>query len=77
MRSRLPVWGSSLLGTVTLLSGHGSHLSKAQNNCQITNFNLSGSRAHYGMSPFDVGVHFSLTARSHAARLARGLIVRQ
>src|SRR5258707_4796688 len=30
----------------TLLSGHGFHLSKAQNTCQITNFNLSGSRAH-------------------------------
>src|SRR5204863_251305 len=28
----------------TLLSGHGFHLSKAQNTCQITNFNLSGSR---------------------------------
>src|SRR6478672_8095399 len=28
----------------TLLSGHGFHLSKAQNTCQITNFNPSGSR---------------------------------
>src|SRR4051812_21386118 len=28
----------------TLLSGHGFHLSKAQNTCQITNFKLSGSR---------------------------------
>jgi hypothetical protein len=28
----------------TLLSCHRSHLSEAQNTCQFTNFNLSGSR---------------------------------
>src|SRR5882757_9076825 len=35
----------------TLLSGHGFHLSKAQNTCQITNFNLSGSRGALQCSP--------------------------
>src|SRR3954471_7696508 len=51
----------------TLLSGHGFHLSKAQNTCQITNFNLSGSRGALQLP----GIKRREKAASHSVVVAR------